>query len=91
MKTKGIILVTGCSGLVGTHLCNKLETKGYSVVGVDIKYSPALPESDTFLFQDIVKQELEIHGCRIGRIIRGPIDSLVGYHKSKNRPLSAVS
>jgi glucosamine kinase len=47
--------------------------------------------SVAFLFQDIVKQELEIHGCRIGRIIRGPIDSLVGYHKSKNRPLSAVS
>jgi len=36
MKTKGTILVTGCNGLVGTHLCNKLEEKGYSVVGVDI-------------------------------------------------------
>ena len=42
MNTKGMILVTGCSGLVGTHLCNKLEEYGYSVVGVDIKYSPAL-------------------------------------------------
>ena len=40
MMTKGMILVTGCSGLVGTHLCQKLEDDGYSVVGVDIKFSP---------------------------------------------------
>ena len=40
MTTKGMILVTGCSGLVGTHLCQKLEDDGYSVVGVDIKFSP---------------------------------------------------
>ena len=57
MKTKGIILVTGCSGLVGTHLCNKLEEKGYSVVGVDIKYSSALPEGDTFQFHNIDLRE----------------------------------
>ena len=29
MATKGMILVTGCSGLVGTHLCQKLEEDGY--------------------------------------------------------------
>ena len=39
MGTKGRILVTGCSGLVGTHLVKKLEDYGYSVVGVDLKYS----------------------------------------------------
>jgi len=34
MKT---ILVTGSSGLVGTHLVHKLIEKGYYIVGVDIK------------------------------------------------------
>ena len=34
MKT---VLVTGCSGLVGTHIVNKLISKGYFVVGVDLK------------------------------------------------------
>jgi nucleoside-diphosphate-sugar epimerase len=53
METKGVILVTGCSGLVGTHLCNKLEDYGYSVIGVDIKYSDALPNSDRFIFHNI--------------------------------------
>jgi UDP-glucuronate 4-epimerase len=31
------VLVTGCSGLVGTHIVNKLISKGYFVVGVDLK------------------------------------------------------
>ena len=53
MGTKGRILVTGCSGLVGTHLVKKLEDYGYSVVGVDLKYSKELPDSDRFIFQDM--------------------------------------
>ena len=31
------ILVTGCSGLVGTHIVDQLIEKGYDVVGVDLK------------------------------------------------------
>ena len=53
IMTKGMILVTGRSGLVGTHLCNKLEDYGYSVVGVDVKWSDALPEGDRFIFHNI--------------------------------------
>tara|TARA_B100001564_G_scaffold153594_1_gene128980 strand:+ start:281 stop:1249 length:969 start_codon:yes stop_codon:yes gene_type:complete len=53
MGTKGRILVTGCSGLVGTHLVKKLEDYGYSVVGVDLKYSKELPDSDRFIFEDM--------------------------------------
>ena len=30
------ILVTGCSGLVGTHVVEKLLEKNYSVLGIDI-------------------------------------------------------
>ena len=53
MATKGMILVTGCSGLVGTHLCQKLEEYGYSVVGVDIKFSHALPATEQFQYHHI--------------------------------------
>ena len=53
MATKGMILVTGCSGLVGTHLCQKLEDDGYSVVGVDIKFSPALHATEQFQYHNI--------------------------------------
>ena len=48
MTTKGMILVTGCSGLVGTHLCQKLEDDGYSVVGVDIKFSHNYSQLNNF-------------------------------------------
>ena len=46
----GSILVTGCSGLVGTHLVHKLLDKGYSVVGIDLVKSPSLPDHDNFTF-----------------------------------------
>ena len=36
MKTKGRILVTGCSGLVGTHVVERLLKQNYSVHGIDI-------------------------------------------------------
>ena len=48
----GKVLVTGCSGLVGTHLSNKLVNRGYDVVGVDIKTSDYLPEKN-FEFHQI--------------------------------------
>ncbi len=42
----GKILVTGCSGLVGTHTANKLVEKGYEVIGVDINTSKFLPTTN---------------------------------------------
>ena len=33
MKKK--ILVTGCAGFIGSHLCEKLISKGYNVIGID--------------------------------------------------------
>ena len=43
-------LVTGCSGLVGTHLVNKLIQEGYQVFGVDLKDNRFLPESGHFTY-----------------------------------------
>ena len=42
----GKVLVTGCSGLVGTHTANKLVEKGYEVIGVDINTSDFLPKNN---------------------------------------------
>ena len=47
MKT---VLITGCSGLVGTHLVKKCLHAGYNVIGVDINESEFLPVSDHFTF-----------------------------------------
>ena len=49
------ILITGCSGLVGTHLVKKclLSMSKYDVVGVDMKYSDNLPTSDKFTFYEM--------------------------------------
>ena len=29
------ILVTGCTGFIGMHLCNRLLKLGYNVIGID--------------------------------------------------------
>ena len=29
------ILVTGCAGFIGFHLCNKLINKNYNIIGID--------------------------------------------------------
>ena len=34
-KNKKNILVTGCAGFIGMHLCKKLLEKGYKVIGLD--------------------------------------------------------
>ena len=54
------ILVTGCSGLVGTHIVDQLIEKGYDVVGVDLK-KPHRKDSDNFEFHEIdITDELEV-------------------------------
>ena len=44
------ILVTGSSGLVGTHLVNKLLNKGYKVIGVDFKQPTTIIDCENFTF-----------------------------------------
>ena len=44
------ILVTGSSGLVGTHLIEKLLEKGYNVIGVDFKSPAKIIDNQNFKF-----------------------------------------
>lgn len=46
------ILVTGCSGLVGTHIVDQLIDKGYYVIGVDLK-EPIKKNLQNFKFHKI--------------------------------------
>jgi GDP-L-fucose synthase len=52
-----IILITGCSGLVGTHLTNICISRGYKVIGTDIKKSTNIIEAKNFIFafRDLTK------------------------------------
>ena len=36
MKGKLVILVTGSSGFIGNSICDKLSSKGFDVIGLDI-------------------------------------------------------
>jgi nucleoside-diphosphate-sugar epimerase len=47
------ILITGCSGLVGVHLVKETLERGDYVIGVDIKKSDDLPESEYFKFLNV--------------------------------------
>jgi GDP-L-fucose synthase len=53
------ILITGCSGLVGIHLVKETIMRNHLVIGVDIRKSDELPESDRFKFYelDLTKEE----------------------------------
>ena len=49
----GTVLVTGCSGLVGTYVSHILVQKGYRVIGIDLKFSNELPTDSLFHFENI--------------------------------------
>ncbi len=62
MKT---IVVTGCSGYLGQHVVRELLQKKYSVIGIDIKESPAQNQSNfRFIKGDIVDGECVINACK---------------------------
>ena len=62
MKTKGRILVTGTSGLVGTHLVEKLLEKNYSVHGIDIVDMKKEISDNRFLFSKCdLRESDEVH------------------------------
>jgi nucleoside-diphosphate-sugar epimerase len=41
-----VALVCGAGGFIGGHLCKRLKSEGYYVVGVDLKYNEYWPDAD---------------------------------------------
>ena len=56
--SKKSILVTGCSGLVGTHIVNQLIDRGYLVIGVDLK-EPIVKQTKNFKFHNVDLRDVE--------------------------------
>ena len=56
--SKKSILVTGCSGLVGTHIVNQLIDRGYLVIGVDLK-EPIVKQTKSFKFHNIDLRDVD--------------------------------
>ena len=56
--SKKSILVTGCSGLVGTHIVNQLIDRGYLVIGVDLK-EPIAKQTKNFKFHNVDLRDVE--------------------------------
>ena len=40
-----VALVCGAGGFIGGHLCKRLKSEGYYVVGVDLKYNEYWPDA----------------------------------------------
>lgn len=80
------IMVTGCSGLVGTHLSNKLIELGYIVYGIDIRNSPNLPQNENFKFFDIDLRDAETVSIMFSEL---EIDGVINAFGVKGSPIRA--
>jgi len=76
------ILITGCSGYIGSHLCDMLSGE-YEIHGLDIK-QPQI-EIDKFYNLDITKQ-FAIDGIEFDAVIH--LAGLVNVGESQHRPIS---
>jgi GDP-L-fucose synthase len=80
------IMVTGCSGLVGTHLTHKLIELGYIVYGVDIKKSNNLPNSQNFEFFDIDLRDADTVSIMFDEL---KVDGVINAFGIKGSPIKA--
>src|SRR5690625_4258148 len=70
MKT---ILITGCNGLIGSKLTNKLLEDGYQVIGLSTGKSK-IAQQQNFIFERV---NITDHN-RVSQIIEGyPIDTII--------------
>lgn len=76
------ILITGCSGYIGSHLCDMLSGE-YEIHGLDVK--PPQVEIDKFYNLDITKQFL-IDGIEFDAVVH--LAALVNVGESQRRPIS---
>lgn len=83
----GSILVTGCSGLVGTHVVQKLLDNNHSsIIGVDIKESEYLPASDRF---DFIKLDLRDSNAVQNLFDKYQFDGVINAFGIKGSPIRA--
>jgi GDP-L-fucose synthase len=80
------IMVTGCSGLVGTHLTHKLIELGYIVYGIDIKKSNNLPNSQNFEFFDIDLRDADTVSIMFDEL---KVDGVINAFGIKGSPIKA--
>lgn len=86
------ILVTGCSGFIGSHLCEKLIELGCNVIGIDIKDLP-----DDFKYKDKLifeKEDIRIHVNSISKYnpdIIIHLAALAGVYSSTQEPQNYVT
>jgi len=83
------ILVTGCSGFIGSHLCERLIELGYNVQGIDIRELPEdfkYRNAIDFCVQDI-REPLTIN--EIDVIIH--LAALPGVYNSTQQPLEYIT
>ncbi len=85
------VLVTGCSGYIGQHLCSYLKGSDYEVWGVDKVFPSETAEQyiDEFRCIDITKQDDLIAGCWNGITFDAVIHlaALVQVGESVNDPI----
>ena len=86
------ILVTGCSGFIGSHLCEKLIELGCNVIGIDINDLP-----DDFKYKDKLifeKEDIRIHVNSISKYnpdIIIHLAALAGVYSSTQEPQNYVT
>lgn len=82
-----IILVTGCSGFIGSHLCERLIDCHHNVIGIDIRPLPKdfrYPKKITFLIEDIRNKIMSIGIHKPDLVIH--LAALAGVHCSTKKP-----
>ena len=84
------ILVTGCSGLVGTHLVKKCIDLGYDVIGVDLHRGKHLPVNGwSFIEADLTKNNIieTIFLCNNFDVVFNTFGIKGSPMKAKNNPV----
>lgn len=79
------VLITGCSGLVGTHLVKKCIDLGYKVIGVDINRSKNLPDIGWQFIQDDLTKPFAVESL----FMNNKFDAVFNTFGVKGSPMRA--
>lgn len=90
MASQAVVVVTGCSGLIGSRLCDALARRGYQVAGLDVKppaeggAHTAFVECDLTETESVTNAMLEVKdrvGPRLASVIH-----LAAYYDFSGEP-----